>query len=228
MRDARVICVDLREGKVLWTYRTNSHVECTPVDPRGPRLCRRRRRRLLLLRLSRTPTARPRRAVARSRREISGCRNFAGVEERRATARLRRAGRRRQGAVRARCRHGPGAASRESRLPGFRPAGDRRRQALSSAWATATMSTLPTNWASRPAAPFGVLTLRSWSQPLLPKSRRPSFGRATKAARCCGVAISGDEGFYLLADGTVTAFDRRTGKALALAHAGRQSSPRPP
>jgi len=33
-RNARVICLDLspgREGEVLWTFRTKSHVECTPV-----------------------------------------------------------------------------------------------------------------------------------------------------------------------------------------------------
>jgi len=36
--DARVICLDLRpghEGKVLWTHRTASHVECTPVVSDG-------------------------------------------------------------------------------------------------------------------------------------------------------------------------------------------------
>lgn len=34
VRDARVICLDLHpghEGEVLWTFRTRSHVECTPV-----------------------------------------------------------------------------------------------------------------------------------------------------------------------------------------------------
>ncbi len=34
VRDARVVCLDLRpgrEGEVLWTFRTGSHVECTPV-----------------------------------------------------------------------------------------------------------------------------------------------------------------------------------------------------
>jgi outer membrane protein assembly factor BamB len=37
-RDARVVCLDLRsghEGQVLWTYRTKSHVECTPVVYEG-------------------------------------------------------------------------------------------------------------------------------------------------------------------------------------------------
>jgi outer membrane protein assembly factor BamB len=37
-RDARVVCLDLRpgsEGKVLWTYHTKSHVECTPVIDDG-------------------------------------------------------------------------------------------------------------------------------------------------------------------------------------------------
>jgi len=36
--DARVICLDLRpgrEGRVLWTYGTGSHVECTPVVDGG-------------------------------------------------------------------------------------------------------------------------------------------------------------------------------------------------
>jgi len=34
IRDARVVCLDLspgREGRLLWTFRTASHVECTPV-----------------------------------------------------------------------------------------------------------------------------------------------------------------------------------------------------
>jgi len=35
-RDARVVCLDVRErGKVLWTFRTNNHVECTPVIADG-------------------------------------------------------------------------------------------------------------------------------------------------------------------------------------------------
>ncbi len=35
-RDARVVCLDLRDqGKVLWTFRTNNHVECTPVVANG-------------------------------------------------------------------------------------------------------------------------------------------------------------------------------------------------
>jgi outer membrane protein assembly factor BamB len=35
-RDARVVCLDLRdEGKVVWTFRTNNHVECTPVVANG-------------------------------------------------------------------------------------------------------------------------------------------------------------------------------------------------
>lgn len=37
-RDARVVCLDLapgREGKVLWTYPTKSHVECAPVIADG-------------------------------------------------------------------------------------------------------------------------------------------------------------------------------------------------
>jgi outer membrane protein assembly factor BamB len=36
--DARVICLDLRtgrEGQVVWTFRTRSHVECTPVVAEG-------------------------------------------------------------------------------------------------------------------------------------------------------------------------------------------------
>ncbi len=36
--DARVVCLDLRggrEGQVLWTYATHSHVECTPVIDAG-------------------------------------------------------------------------------------------------------------------------------------------------------------------------------------------------
>lgn len=35
VRDARVICVNLREGRLAWEYRTNSHVECTPVIHEG-------------------------------------------------------------------------------------------------------------------------------------------------------------------------------------------------
>ncbi len=38
VRDARVVCLDLRpgrEGDVRWTLRTNSHVECTPVIANG-------------------------------------------------------------------------------------------------------------------------------------------------------------------------------------------------
>lgn len=31
VRDARVVCVNLRESRLAWTYTTNSHVECTPV-----------------------------------------------------------------------------------------------------------------------------------------------------------------------------------------------------
>lgn len=31
VRDARVICVNLRESRLAWEYRTRSHVECTPV-----------------------------------------------------------------------------------------------------------------------------------------------------------------------------------------------------
>lgn len=37
-KNARVVCVDLadrRQGKILWTYRTKSHVECTPVIHEG-------------------------------------------------------------------------------------------------------------------------------------------------------------------------------------------------
>src|SRR5262245_10653099 len=35
-RDARVICLDIQnDGKVLWTFRTNNHVECTPVVANG-------------------------------------------------------------------------------------------------------------------------------------------------------------------------------------------------
>ena len=37
-RDARIICLDLRpghEGRVLWTHRTGSHVECAPVIHNG-------------------------------------------------------------------------------------------------------------------------------------------------------------------------------------------------
>ncbi len=37
-RDARVVCLDLspgREGLVLWTFRTTSHVECTPLVADG-------------------------------------------------------------------------------------------------------------------------------------------------------------------------------------------------
>ncbi len=35
-RDARVVCLSLKEeGKVLWTFRTNNHVECTPVIADG-------------------------------------------------------------------------------------------------------------------------------------------------------------------------------------------------
>jgi len=35
-RDARVVCLDLREqGKVVWTFTTNNHVECTPVVANG-------------------------------------------------------------------------------------------------------------------------------------------------------------------------------------------------
>jgi outer membrane protein assembly factor BamB len=30
-RNARVICVDLRRGRVAWTFATRGHVECTPV-----------------------------------------------------------------------------------------------------------------------------------------------------------------------------------------------------
>jgi outer membrane protein assembly factor BamB len=35
-RDARIICLDVaNEGKVQWTFRTNNHVECTPVVADG-------------------------------------------------------------------------------------------------------------------------------------------------------------------------------------------------
>ena len=37
-RDSRIVCLDLRpgrEGEVLWTHRTDSHVECTPVIHNG-------------------------------------------------------------------------------------------------------------------------------------------------------------------------------------------------
>src|SRR5262245_43275763 len=34
-RDARVVCLDRHDGTVLWTFRTNNHVECTPVVANG-------------------------------------------------------------------------------------------------------------------------------------------------------------------------------------------------
>lgn len=35
-RDARIVCLDVKnDGKVLWTFRTNNHVECTPVIANG-------------------------------------------------------------------------------------------------------------------------------------------------------------------------------------------------
>ena len=34
-RDARVVCLDREQGNVLWTFRTNNHVECTPVVANG-------------------------------------------------------------------------------------------------------------------------------------------------------------------------------------------------
>ena len=34
-RDARIVCLDTRDGKVLWTHRTGSHVECAPVIADG-------------------------------------------------------------------------------------------------------------------------------------------------------------------------------------------------
>jgi outer membrane protein assembly factor BamB len=35
-RDARIVCLDIHDGgKVLWTFRTSNHVECTPVIADG-------------------------------------------------------------------------------------------------------------------------------------------------------------------------------------------------
>jgi outer membrane protein assembly factor BamB len=34
-RDARIVCLDARDGRVLWTHRTSSHVECAPVIADG-------------------------------------------------------------------------------------------------------------------------------------------------------------------------------------------------